>query len=163
MVLEINNIKDKTPHLLSFKYEATLSESLNLTDRNATFDINGKVSKEGNIYICELTANTLLSATCDLCLEHTPFPLEFTFSESFSRESDENTDIIHLENNTINLVDVLMAGLYVSLPPQFICSDTCEGLCKDCGTNLNKQTCNCHEKEKETDPRFDALKNIQWR
>jgi uncharacterized protein len=48
---------------------------------------------------------------------------------------------------------------YLSLPMKPLCSEDCKGLCPVCGTNLNRDTCNC--RRDWDDPRFAALKNLQ--
>ena len=48
---------------------------------------------------------------------------------------------------------------YLSLPMKPLCSDACQGLCPDCGTNLNRVTCDC--KRDLDDPRLAALKALR--
>ena len=40
---------------------------------------------------------------------------------------------------------------------QPLCGEDCQGICPSCGKNLNTEECNC---EKETDSRFDILKEL---
>jgi uncharacterized protein len=48
---------------------------------------------------------------------------------------------------------------YLSLPMKPLCSEDCQGLCPVCGTNLNRDTCDC--RRDWDDPRFAALKNLR--
>ena len=166
MVIDINEIKENSPYQIDMIYDATLSNTLNLEDKLARIEIKCEVSKSGHLYLCKLKAKTLISARCDFCLMNTPFEIEFDVEETFAKpEQMENEEEINAITTAgmIDLTDVVLAGLYSQIPSQFICSESCKGLCTSCGTNLNINKCNCHENEKETDPRFDALKNIQWR
>ena len=40
-----------------------------------------------------------------------------------------------------------------------LCSEDCQGLCPECGTNLNRGTCQCQRNWE--DPRFAALKDLR--
>ncbi|MBN2417169.1 DUF177 domain-containing protein [bacterium] len=57
---------------------------------------------------------------------------------------------------TPDAVDILV--LSVSAKP--LCSEDCKGLCPHCGTDLNKESCACSREQ--TDPRWDALKQITF-
>ncbi len=60
----------------------------------------------------------------------------------------------------------------LNLPLKHLCMDDCQGLCPECGINLNKETCDCEsnvaessyeeiEKEKvNADNPFAALKDL---
>jgi uncharacterized protein len=39
-----------------------------------------------------------------------------------------------------------------------LCRDDCKGLCPQCGTNLNRETCTCSPKWE--DPRLAALRGL---
>jgi len=47
----------------------------------------------------------------------------------------------------------------LSLPMKPLCSEGCKGLCPVCGTNLNRNTCDC--KPVWEDPRFAALRELR--
>ena len=50
----------------------------------------------------------------------------------------------------INLTEFLREDIIVSLPIRVLCKEDCKGLCPNCGTDLNKGTCECQ-------PRVDDL------
>lgn len=165
MVIEIKSIRDKVPDPFNFNHTAHLAKGFNLAgDGTVPFEVSGKVVKEGDLYICEITAKTLLMATCELCLGEAPTPVAFSLKETYAKggSQTDDVDIYPINDGVIDLTEALMAGLYLHLPTQFICGEDCQGLCKDCGINLNQGTCNCHNNEKEVDPRFAALKNMKF-
>ena len=49
------------------------------------------------------------------------------------------------QNAEINLGPPLWEELLFAFPHKFICSETCKGLCPQCGTNLNTACCDCGE------------------
>jgi uncharacterized protein len=48
---------------------------------------------------------------------------------------------------------------YLSLPMKPLCRQDCRGLCTVCGTNLNRETCDC--KRDWEDPRLDVLRKLR--
>lgn len=54
--------------------------------------------------------------------------------------------------------DILEEDVLLSTPMQPLCMEDCEGLCPECGTNLNEDECD-HEKH-SIDPRLAELQNI---
>jgi uncharacterized protein len=45
------------------------------------------------------------------------------------------------------------------MPLNPLCREDCKGLCPQCGTNLNTETCDCAQEWE--DPRLAALKQFQ--
>jgi uncharacterized protein len=62
------------------------------------------------------------------------------------------------ENETLDLAALMHEQFVLALPMKPLCSDACKGLCPECGTNLNKGTCDC--KPTWTDPRLAALQGL---
>ena len=59
----------------------------------------------------------------------------------------------------IDLGHLVMEQLHLALPMKPLCSETCKGLCPQCGTNLNTGSCNCDPRWE--DPRLAALKALK--
>ena len=95
-------------------------------------------------------------------------PVEFRWWLSSLPEL-EDTRVEHdgevrvLEPNVaeIDVGEALREELVLTAPAYVICSEGCEGLCPQCGTNLNEATCDCATDE--PDPRWDALKALNKR
>lgn len=49
-------------------------------------------------------------------------------------------------------------ALALALPAQIVCREDCAGLCPECGKDLNTDP---HEHEKQPDPRWSALRDLQ--
>jgi uncharacterized protein len=100
--------------------------------------------------------SAIVEVTCGRCLEPFDFELELN-------------DVCHfLENATTDIIDVtedLREDILISLPVKFICDDECAGLCRECGANLNLESCACDgapsaESDLETSP-WDALDKVK--
>ena len=68
---------------------------------------------------------------------------------------DENNYIAGYELD----VDALIADeMVLQWPMKILCKEDCKGICKVCGTNLNKSTCDCDQTV--PDPRMAVFSDI---
>jgi len=105
---------------------------------------------------------------CARCLEPADAVIEGTLRYFFSlrrdvgdekagkADGDEEIILLDAWEDEIDLAPLIWEVLITSLPATALCSPGCKGLCPECGTNLNKYTCDC--KREKGDPRFDALR-----
>ena len=71
---------------------------------------------------------------------------------------DDDLSTAFYEHDTIDLGQLMSEQFYLALPMKPLCKDACRGLCAQCGTNLNRETCGCSPAW--DDPRFAALKAL---
>jgi uncharacterized protein len=62
------------------------------------------------------------------------------------------------KDDAIDLADLLREQFYLALPMKPLCRQDCRGLCPQCGTNLNTDTCQCQVRWE--DPRLAGLKAL---
>lgn len=65
----------------------------------------------------------------------------------------------YYSGESIDLSDEVRQALLLEIPVWPLCSESCEGLCPRCGTDLNLTPCNCYEPEGSSSP-FAALGNL---
>ncbi len=100
---------------------------------------------------------------CGRCLEEVPTPVCFDIEKSLrlengvaeDEEMDETDYLIGFELDVDKLV---YAEILVNWPMKVLCKETCKGICKVCGTNLNRGACDCQKTE--LDPRMAAIQDI---
>ena len=135
--------------------------------------------------VAELLSNTLgeirvkghlkvmMEADCDRCLETAKLPLENEFDlfyrpepETKGHHSGEEIAIDEGEAQIafyagagLELNDILREHIVLSLPMQYVCSETCKGICPVCGQSRNLVECAC--RERLVDERWAALKNLK--
>jgi len=63
------------------------------------------------------------------------------------------------QNDEIDLGQLIRERLYLALPMKPLCAEDCRGLCPECGTNLNRGTCECRPAWE--DPRLAVLKKLK--
>jgi uncharacterized protein len=92
------------------------------------------------------------------------FDIAFVGAENFTAENDhevqvDDLDADVLDSDRIDLKAIAREQILLNLPEQVFCRTGCKGLCPQCGADRNLIDCKCEEKE--TDPRWDALKNLR--
>ena len=110
-----------------------------------------------------------MSAVCDRCLGAARFPIDASFDLFYRPISyiarDEEVEIDEgeaelgfYEKGGIELEDVLREQVLLALPMQRICSESCKGICPECGKNRNESDCGCTPGGH--DARWSALKDL---
>jgi uncharacterized protein len=114
-------------------------------------------------------ARTTLAVPCSRCLEPFQLPVDAAFDLSYvpqaentgehEREiTEEDLSTSYYRGETIDLGELLREQFYLALPMKPLHDENCKGLCPICGTNLNRETCDC--KPTWEDPRFAGLKAL---
>ncbi|MDX1413476.1 MAG: DUF177 domain-containing protein [Candidatus Promineifilaceae bacterium] len=101
-----------------------------------------------------------LKHSCVRCLEETDVPLTLDIDELFyypPHAAPENAQVIG-ENGYIDLSPLVRELAWLDVPIQPICKEDCQGLCIECGQNLNIADCGCEADD--IDPRFSILKEL---
>lgn len=104
---------------------------------------------------------------CARCLEDYPFDLECDVAaiclprseNGAESDTDEGDDIVYYDGDEIDLTPIIRERIILALPTRPLCSPDCKGLCPQCGTNLNQQSCQC--RTEKGDPRLAVLRNLK--
>lgn len=104
--------------------------------------------------------------TCARCLteydENYRQPLNLVLQlvpeEQVPDEEQDEFVLVASNQKSYNLVRYARDLITVSLPLKPICRENCQGLCSQCGTNLNENNCDCHKER--IDPRWDGLRKL---
>jgi|GEM_PF-338863 len=71
------------------------------------------------------------------------------FNPSFSgKEVQDDLEITYVTEDFIDLKEILVENLTLSLPIQPLCKASCKGVCLNCGTDFNKGKCACDKLQK---------------
>ena len=97
------------------------------------------------------------TAECSRCLDEIKLEIEVDFQELFAYSSSSDDELV-VDGEHIDLEQVVIDSVVLSLPFQPVCSQDCLGLCAECGGKLNENP--GHEHEKPIDSRFAALKDL---
>jgi uncharacterized protein len=113
---------------------------------------------------------TTLELPCSRCVEPFKLAVDSSFALRYlprshnvgegEREVEEDDlSTSFYEDETIDLGQLMREQFYLSLPMKPLCREACSGLCPQCGTNLNRGTCDCRRDWE--DPRLAALKALK--
>ncbi|OFW15867.1 MAG: hypothetical protein A3F70_15265 [Acidobacteria bacterium RIFCSPLOWO2_12_FULL_67_14] len=113
---------------------------------------------------------TELELSCGRCLDpyrlriDAPFDIRYLPASEASIEAehevaDDDLEMSYYRDDRVDLNELLREQFYLALPMKPLCREECEGLCPQCGTNLNTGTCECAPVWE--DPRLANLKNLK--
>lgn len=157
----------------SINQEMTKTAEITLdmfSSRLGDFPISRKAPVE--LHICnQENAAVLITGTVDIevmipcarCLEEVPTSIRFDIDKKLRIEEDglvddEMEQPDYLIGFELDVDKLVYAEILVNWPMRVLCKDDCKGICKVCGMNLNKGTCNCDSFV--PDPRMAAFQDI---
>ena len=118
------------------------------------------------------TTKTTLELACGRCLEPFQLVVDASFDLRYQPHADaaattvpdlevEEDDLAtaFYEDDRIDLGQLMREQFLLAVPMKPLCRDECRGLCVECGTNLNRGTCECRRTWE--DPRFAALRELK--
>ena len=129
-----------------------------LDDIELAAPIGGRLSikKDGE---SEADVSGLLQASvalpCDRCCRpvQTTLSVEFDYECIVGKEAprtgsdtecrEEDCYRIYMNEPVIDLGEILREQVYLALPVNVLCQQSCKGLCHQCGADLNQENCSC--------------------
>ena len=94
---------------------------------------------------------------CSRCLDEVKLEIEVDFQELFAYSSTSDDELV-VDGEHIDLEQIVIDSVVLSLPFQPVCSPDCLGLCPECGEKMNEDP--GHEHQAPIDSRFEALKDL---
>jgi uncharacterized protein len=133
-------------------------------------ELSMDVQKSGaDIYQVAGHVRTSLELDCSRCLEPFLVPVDAVFDLRYVPQAlnvgdpereiqEEDLATAYHREGLLDVTELLREQFQLALPMKPLCTEDCRGLCPECGTNLNKGTCDCAPKWE--DPRLAPLKNF---
>ena len=158
MIFELEPLFNNIGFSVDISYEMDMSD----TDFNETkpfktpVKVYGKFQNSAGVVSVSAVADFTLSLFCDRCAvpieKHCKIPVEHILVTELNDEN--NVDLICLDSFRFELDELVCDDIFLELPTKFLCKDDCEGVCLQCGKNLNDGPCSC---KKPVDSRLEAL------
>ena len=122
--------------------------------------VTAKATNRASLITLVINAHFDYNRDCDRCGEPYTREMNMNFEHKLVQTlADEgNDDYIETPDFTLELDDVVISDILLSLPAKNLCRDDCKGLCQICGQNLNNGECSCDKRQ--TDPRLEILKQL---
>ncbi len=148
--------------------EKSISYKLDIAD----IDIDGVFPFKTPVNVTAAASNTasLVTVTIDVSFDYTRncdrcsklytrrMNMSFTHNLVQSLVDDGNDDYIETPDFKLELDEVVISDILLSLPQKNLCKSDCKGLCPMCGHNLNEGECSCDKRQ--IDPRLEILKQL---
>ena len=168
MIIDLASVgRNPKPIELAFvPGDIDLDEGTRLTT-NVAFA--GDISRDCNKTHVRGRIEAGVETDCFRCLEPVPKTIDVQFQDIFVDGAEEPTvDAIELgedeldesliTSNEIDMAEVVREQLILATTETVYCKEDCKGLCPKCGGNRNLIDCKCEEKE--IDPRWAALRDV---
>ncbi len=99
-------------------------------------------SIEGKIYLI-----------CSRCLETYLHPIKIKVNQKIPLEEIGANEIL-------DLTEEIRQQIILNLPDKPLCAKNCQGLCPECGENLNLKECNCSNRVADAQETYTLLKKL---
>lgn len=127
--------------------------------------VNAQLEKTSHQIYLKTDIETHGRFRCDRCLDEFEIPIKTTFNMCYmynaletEKFSSEEIQAISPDTVSIDLTEDIRQIIMLSVPLKLLCAEDCMGLCTHCGTNKNRELCNC--KEEVSDPRWQGLHEL---
>ncbi len=158
MRINLNQIVDMPGKSLDFECELEKSDFLSssVLEQNIVPTAKGIIRNSAGALSLDAVIKTDSTKLCDRCnCEFRSEEETKVFAHLAAELVDEdNPDIFLLDGTYLDLTEVLTTLYVLNSEMQCLCQENCEGLCCECGANLNDGDCNCPS---EIDPRLAVL------
>ncbi|MEF3169350.1 MAG: DUF177 domain-containing protein [Deltaproteobacteria bacterium] len=164
-------VEDIPPEGLSVHYDDLSGLLENEEDIKTSGPVTGAVTltRTGDQVYLSGNVEARLILSCDRCLEDFPAEVSTSFTYLFAPDSFEepaeramrieDVELAPYDGIHIPIAHVFREQILLNIPERKLCSDTCKGICPNCGANLNWETCTCTHKD--TDSAFTVLESLK--
>jgi uncharacterized protein len=143
--------------------------SLEVEDVNFIHPINGVVKffrQNTQVYVTA-QLKTEIEVECGRCLEifetdlNANFEMQYRLTSDPEKEGwlDEDLGVRYYTGEYIDITEDIYQAVVVEIPLWPVCSEDCQGLCPQCGHNLNLGNCHCQPLV-EKSHQFSALQEL---
>ena len=105
----------------------------------------GNVTSVGDVLTLRASIKTKLKLHCSRCLDAFIYPIDIDIEERFTnnKELQDDEEIIFVDSDIFDIAKTVENIIISTLPIKRLCTDSCKGLCYQCGKNLNEDSCHC--------------------
>jgi uncharacterized protein len=106
--------------------------------------------------------STDIQSTCSRCLKEFDQSLDVAFEEEAFHSNDGPSDVEFEasaidDKRILDLTEAVEQYLYLAVPVKPVCREDCQGICSQCGADLNETTCVCDQETRDS-PWAEMLK-----
>ncbi|MCA9949730.1 MAG: DUF177 domain-containing protein [Anaerolineales bacterium] len=133
-----------------------VAQDLDLTPLQGVFTATR--TSEG-VYLSGMLSTNMVFE-CVRCLEDAEQTIEIDLDELFyyPAHTAPPGEYVIRDDGFVDLAPLVRESALLAIPVQPLCKPNCQGLCMECGQNLNEADCGCDPED--IDPRLAALKDF---
>jgi len=123
--------------------------------------VSGSVSNNGKSLILKANCSGYMTTQCARCMKDIKVSIDFEIDENLvqdNEEVNEDDDVILFSEPQIDIDDIVADCFLMNVEGKYLCKEDCQGLCQQCGADLNEGECGCSQDN--IDPRWAALVDI---
>ncbi|MBP2019257.1 uncharacterized protein J2Z79_002684 [Symbiobacterium terraclitae] len=175
MRIDVSDIKEETG--LHKRIDLSVSlQPIEFGGQEARFDRpftgTAEIWNLGDRLLVQAALTGEAELSCGRCLGRYREPVEVSFDEEFvegepgegepavQEDEDSGRTVSFYTGDEIDLTDPLRDNILLALPMKPLCSEDCQGLCPNCGADLNEGPCGCGRSDERVDPRLAVLKDL---
>ena len=123
-------------------------------------DVTATAKNRASLVSVTLDINFDYTRNCDRCGEEFTRHMNMSFIHKLVQTlaDDGNDDYIETPDYKLELDEIVISDILLTLPQKNLCKDDCKGLCHICGKTLNEGDCSCDKRQ--IDPRLEILKQF---
>ncbi|MGD1996405.1 MAG: DUF177 domain-containing protein [Anaerolineae bacterium] len=95
---------------------------------------------------------------CVRCLEPFCFAFSGELEDIIGISENSGTPYFLTDEGWLDVSPLLREQVWLAIPIKPLCSLECQGLCPQCGVNLNREECDC--RQERVDPRMQVLASL---
>ena len=137
--------------------DSQLSETLHLQCLEP-IDLELQVENTGKEYVASGRVQTSVQLSCGRCLKEIAYPIDIPVLFDIVEGTDPSGEAVVFQGEWVDVSPRIAEVIYLALPMVPLCKEDCQGLCSQCGADLNTTTCDC--KHDDIDPRWEKLKHL---
>ena len=146
MILRLRSVFENPGKRQEFDYDIPSGSLDYLTDKTfcSPINVSGDVSNRAGVVLLKVRCTFSMQHECDRCL--TKFEREYdkAFEHTLVLKSyTDDDELVVCEHSELELDELVIGDILLSLPTKILCREDCKGLCLTCGKNLNEGDCGC--------------------
>ena len=162
MLFELKSVFQNDGETKQIKYELDFSEIEidGVYPFKTPVKIVATAKNKASLVTLTLEVGFDYTRSCDRCCEEYVRKMEMSFTHNLAQTlvDDGNDDYIETPDFKLELDEIVISDVLLSLPQKNLCKKDCKGLCSNCGQNLNHEECSCNKTQ--IDSRLEILKQF---
>lgn len=178
MIIQLNEIPNEGKSFNFSRKTGELDEVLKDLIGENDYKINLDINPVGKSFDVRGSIATSYNEVCSFCASQFDLKVDEKFhelvvcddqkhikgfDEDWSPHGDVGVTVIE-DTSQYNVSDLIHEVLALAEPTQPSCREDCKGLCKECGAELNEESCQCEagdERQNVKESPFSILKKLK--